>query len=1131
MGKKIRILSFVLCFIMACSICVHAEPSGEQGAQEAESCSVAYDNGSGSFDVEIYGVKDDEAMQQVEVAVWSDNNWQDDLRWYNAAKQDDGTYSIQGNISKHGYDTGLYYFDVYKHMSDGTMVYSSGTTVTYTVSECDVNIEKSGSNYNVSLNSISVPGGVSSVKYAVWSDVNKQADLIWYNGAYNASNGTSSLTYKSSDFKAYGKYYVDVYAVNKAGTYLYLGGDVYYVNLPSAESVELSADNAAGKFTVKASGVVSDLGIKKVQVAVWSDAGWQDDLVWYDLTKQGDSYVLNGNISRHGYDTGLYYFDVYVQDPNGGMGYIDGKTFTFSSSSGKVSVEKNSTNYNVSLKDIVVAGGVKEIKYAVWSDAGWQDDLIWYTGKYDSKNGTSSLTYKSTDFNTLGKYYIDVYGYNKANEPVFLSGTTYSVDVASAKETKITTDNSKGTFKVSVDGVSAEYGVQKIQVAVWSDNNWQDDLVWYDASKQGSGYVLSRDLSKHGYDTGLYYIDVYVKDSRGNMQCVASETANFTVKSSEVSVEKTDGATKYKTSISDVEIPGGVKTVRFAVWSDEGWQDDLAWYTGSKSGNVYSAVFDIAKHGSQGLYYIDVYAETASGKLVYLNGAKQNFGNINIPVDTPDISCTITGGNTVQVVLSNVTTSGTYGLFALEAGKDYISPNDVPVAEASGSGSVTLNAPLNLDTADSLLTSKFVVGIKQNDGYWQASSGFYITNPEAVAENTFAFPTTENKKGLQINYNITEDAIELGANHTVVNVPLNTLFYNGSVPYKYNGETYYFSADYIRQLDTIMANMASNGIITSFILLLQYDSQSLDLILPGARTAGHPFYAFNTVEEEAAQKLEAAFTFLAERYSTSNVVNWILANEVDDYTQYYYCGNASDKQAADYYTDAYRLLYNCVKSVYSNARIYISLDHAWTYDREGAMPGKDMLEYFTENLEKEGDITWCLAYHPYPSPITNANFWNTTSSYVTNSINSGVFTMKNLTTLTDYIRDTYGSEHRIILSETGFTSVSDGKKDETLQAAAITYAYYLAEFNDMVDSFIVHRHVDHKAEMAGGLYLGVWNNDSAYDEQPTSKKFSWQIYKYMDSPMYKQYTNFALTYIGASSWESLVPGFDGSIFR
>jgi hypothetical protein len=195
------------------------------------------------------------------------------------------------------------------------------------------------------------------------------------------------------------------------------------------------------------------------------------------------------------------------------------------------------------------------------------------------------------------------------------------------------------------------------------------------------------------------------------------------------------------------------------------------------------------------------------------------------------------------------------------------------------------------------------------------------------------------------------------------------------------------------------------------------------------------------------------------------------------------------------------------------------------------MPGKDMLEYFTENLEKEGDITWCLAYHPYPSPITNANFWNTTSSYVTNSINSGVFTMKNLTTLTDYIRDTYGSEHRIILSETGFTSVSDGKKDETLQAAAITYAYYLAEFNDMVDSFIVHRHVDHKAEMAGGLYLGVWNNDSAYDEQPTSKKFSWQIYKYMDSPMYKQYTNFALTYIGASSWESLVPGFDGSIFR
>ena len=74
------------------------------------------------------------------------------------------------------------------------------------------------------------------------------------------------------------------------------------------------------------------------------------------------------------------------------------------------------------------------------------------------------------------KYYVDVYGYNKTGNPVFLGEATYTVNAATAESAEVTTDNSTGTFKVSVNGISADLGIGKVQVAVWSDNKWQDDL-------------------------------------------------------------------------------------------------------------------------------------------------------------------------------------------------------------------------------------------------------------------------------------------------------------------------------------------------------------------------------------------------------------------------------------------------------------------------------------------------------------------------------------------------------------------------------------------------------------------------------------------------------------------------------
>lgn len=807
---------------MACSICVHAAPVQEQNAADRDKEPRAYteiDNSAGWFLVEIENVPSDWSAGGVEVAVWSSKNGQDDLTWYKASKRSDGSYVVNTNLVNHNFDTGLYYFDPYAVGTDGTKKYIDTCTAEFMASS-EVSVKKTSSGYNVSVGNIVVPGGVQRVRYAVWSDVNGQDDLKWFNGSYSASSKSSSLSYSASEFSSYGKYYVDVYAVNAVGRSVYIGGTTYNIDEPKGGSAEVEIDNAAGWFLVTANDIPS--GVKGVEAAVWSSVNGQDDLVWYPATKRSNgSYTVNTNLSRHNFDTGLYYFDTYLVDLNGNRKFVDSSSDKFEISTGGVSVERTSSVYKASVKNIVVPGGISKVRYAIWSDINGQDDLKWFNGSYNASSKSSSLSYKSSEFSSLGKYYIDVYGTNAVGKSVYLGGTTYTVDVLKAESVEIDIDNNAGWFLVTANGINSDSDIKEVKVAVWNEKNGQDDLAWYKASRQSDGrYTVNANLYNHDFLTGKYNFHVYATDSNGHNGCVGTATAEFKSECSGVEISYGGLYNKYNISISDTVIPGGVKGVRFAVWSENDWQDDIKWYDASGKDGIYSAAFNLGNHGDDGKYYIDAYAKTGTGVYIYINSTEYNFKNNEIA----DISCTITGGNTVQVVLSNVTTSGTYGLFALEAGKDYISPNDVPVAEASGSGSVTLNAPLNLDTADSLLTSKFVVGIKQNDGYWQASSGFYITNPEAVAENTFAFPTTENKKGLQINYNITEDAIELGANHTVVNVPLNTLFYNGSVPYKYNGETYYFSADYIRQLDTITANMASNGIITSFILLLQYDS-------------------------------------------------------------------------------------------------------------------------------------------------------------------------------------------------------------------------------------------------------------------------------------------------------------------
>lgn len=505
--------------------------------------------------------------------------------------------------------------------------------------------------------------------------------------------------------------------------------------------------------------------------------------------------------------------------------------------------------------------------------------------------------------------------------------------------------------------------------------------------------------------------------------------------------------------------------------------------------------------------------------------------------------CVISGSDQVIVRASfdgrmNGSADGICYLAALETWEETVTDSKI-AGQCSAATSMTFFLPLNKGTEESLLYKKFVLCLKRSSGkYVKISNAAYLTNPEALANYHYKFPTAISKKGLQVNLDMLDDAEDLGVKHAAINLVLNPLLaYSSeenestSYSYRFEGETYWFTKAGVAAIDQQVSALTRKGMVVTAILLLQNDGRGKDL-LPAKTSENAYFYGINA-SKKGAKKLAALMSFLGERYMNSRkshgrISNWIVGNEVENYGQYNYMGELSLSEYAKAYTRSFRIIYTALKSVYSNVRVYTSLSNCWNVTQPwgGSFKAKKMLDAFGAQIEKEGHIRWHLAYHPYPQPLTSPVFWDDLAE---NNEATRYVTMKNIGFLTDYVAEHFGNDIRVILSEQGFTS-GNTKKSEQLQAAAYAYAYYIAEFNDRIDAFILHRHVDHSTEMDQGLDLGLWHTSKGKLEWASKKKEIYNVFKFIDTKNSRSVTKFALKLIGEKSWSRLIKGFRWSNF-
>lgn len=654
-----------------------------------------------------------------------------------------------------------------------------------------------------------------------------------------------------------------------------------------------------------------------------------------------------------------------------------------------------------------------------------------------------------------------------------------------AKQAQETSERTEagGEIKPEKDVMQEENDVAQTDSASWEEKTDKAEMQISDTENDGTSPDISTDKAiAAGDTTAITLYAIWEKASEYKITYKLNKGKNNTANP--------------KTYTSEDEI-------KFKKPTRSGYHF-VGWYTDSKYKNQIS-VIEKGSEGSLTLYAKwtkEISPSAKAASLDYVKGTKAN---------------TITVSATVSNYVKS--SDGYYYLVYVDSNSGKVKKTVGKVKKPEkAKGKITFK--LNISGHPEYAQGKFAIGIKKSkSAYSVISPKSYVSNPEKLSTNTAAYFVPGTKKGIQAT-----DINEL------TDTKSKTVFFNlyisdlmrkdsGVETYKYNGKTYHFNGLY--GYVYLVQQCNAKGIQVTAQISIDRNASTQSFITGNSPYAETAYYGWNTDNSTTRQTMEAMFAYLGEKFGKNNcyISNWILGNEVNSASGYYYVGNVSFSKFISMYSEAFRCLYNAVKSSRGSSKVFICLDNCWNQKNAFTIcySARSTLESFAAKIsDMQKDVNWNLAYHAYNQPLSDSQFWSgANASMFTGDANTTTFiTMRNIQTLTDYVKNRFGSNTRIILSEQGFSSTYGGQAN---QAAAIALAYYKAACNPMIDAFIIRSYKDEAHEVAQGLAMGLKDANG-------KKKTSYNVFKNMDSSNSLKYTEKVLkSQVG--NWKSLVPGY------
>ena len=409
------------------------------------------DTMTGRFDVLISDVKAPNGVASVSVPIWSDVNGQDDLLWYVAAKQNDGTYKVSVKASDHKNSTGKYNIHLYYNQLNGKQigVTTSSTEVSIgkrpnvpVSADLSIDVDKSAGTFTITAKNLKGFENYKEIKIPFWSHAKGMDDIKWYTPVRQL-DGSYKIVAKASDHENVdGRYEAQIFYYDAQGQrqFVQKAFAEYKKEQPLSGTLSIENNNKdTGTFDVIIKDVYSPKGVRTVQVPIWSAKDGQDDIRWYEAARQANGdYKVSVKASDHKNSTGLYYVHLYyIQNDGSRVGVL--------ASSTEVEFRNANTKTRAFIKNVNVEAGtymvevdqapqgrhIKNVRVAAWSQ-DHQENLYWYstapTGMQTDVQ-VSAVNHKNLAGNYTTHVYVDyvdggVEGFNLGQTALNPRGTT-----------------------------------------------------------------------------------------------------------------------------------------------------------------------------------------------------------------------------------------------------------------------------------------------------------------------------------------------------------------------------------------------------------------------------------------------------------------------------------------------------------------------------------------------------------------------------------------------------------------------------------------------------------------------------------------------------------------------------------
>ena len=659
---------------------------------------------AGTFDAVVRNVEAPNGLKEVLVPTWSLENGQDDLIWHKAMREPDGSYRAKIKASDHKDSTGNYRADAYvvDTLNNRHYVAEKIVAVDYARPSGTLSIENNNTvagTFDAVVRNIVAPNGVKEVLVPSWSLEHGQDDLIWHK-ATKQGDGSYRVTIKASEHKGNkGNYRADAYVVDNSNNRHYIAEKVVAVDYarPSGVLSIENNDTAAGTFDAVVRNIVAPNGVKEILVPSWSLAGGQDDLIWHKATLQSDgSYRVTIKATDHKNSTGKYRADAYLVDDSNTPFYLTEKVVEVIQTRPTASliIENNNAElgtFDAVVRNISAPNGIKEVLVPSWSLVNGQDDIIWHKATRQS-DGSYRVTIKSDEHkNSLGNYRADLYIVDNTNQRHYITETVVDVKHNKPIGTISIVNNNKdtGTFDVIIKDVYSPKGVRTVKVPTWSDKDGQDDIRWYEATRQANGdYKVSVKASDHKNSTGKYFVHLYYIQNDGSLIGVGGTSTEVEFRNAKTKTQTgiknvNSGAGTYTVTVDQATQGRRIKNIRVAAWS-QAHQENLFWYSTAPSGMHTEVQVSAANHQYQsGNYTTHVYVDYVDGGVEGFN-LGQTALHPRATVDQTAFSPRVTNGQRDRVLRAAASLVGVRGGSAAhhQLVNDYNSVRPLPVGYA-----------------------------------------------------------------------------------------------------------------------------------------------------------------------------------------------------------------------------------------------------------------------------------------------------------------------------------------------------------------------------------------------------------------------------------------------------------------